>query len=84
MHMLTCFCCKNEDAVWNFIQGINWLQPTITSISTFYKNSHLNNVQLEKSSLWIYRRLLKINIQSLINLLYLYAHINHNYLYGFK
>lgn len=45
---------KAEDVVWNFIQGINWLHPTIASLcarNTCPKNEHLN-----KSSLWIYKR----------------------------
>uniref|UniRef100_A0A2S2R9S8 Run domain Beclin-1 interacting and cystein-rich containing protein n=1 Tax=Sipha flava TaxID=143950 RepID=A0A2S2R9S8_9HEMI len=48
---------NNKDAVWNFIQGINWLHPRIASLCTFFENSCPKNEHLDKSSLWIYKSL---------------------------
>lgn len=47
---------KAEDAVWHFIQGLNWLHPTVASLCTFSRNTYSKNEHLDKSSLWIYKR----------------------------
>lgn len=57
--LLTMFYCiftKEKDAVWNFIQGINWLHPTVASLGSFIANSYTKNEYLDKASLWIYKR----------------------------
>jgi len=54
--MLNYIFPKAGDVVWNFIQGINWLHPTIASLCTLSKNTHSKNENLDKSSLWIYKR----------------------------
>lgn len=57
---LICFL-KVDDSIWNFLQGINWLYPTITSLNTFSKYSYPKNKHLDKSSLWIYKRYIMYN-----------------------
>lgn len=41
-----------KDSIWDFIQGINWLNPTI---NTFFNNL-VPDQHLNKSSFWIYKR----------------------------
>lgn len=52
---------KVEDVVWNFIQGINWLHPTTASLCTLSRNTCPKNENLDKSSLWIYKRYVVTN-----------------------
>ncbi|XP_025191827.1 run domain Beclin-1-interacting and cysteine-rich domain-containing protein [Melanaphis sacchari] len=57
-----------EDAIWHFIQGINWLHPTIASC-TFSRNTCFKNKHLDRSSLWIYKSLENHSLSEKLGLL---------------
>ncbi|CAH1733236.1 unnamed protein product [Aphis gossypii] len=58
-----------EDAVWHFIQGLNWLHPTVASLCTFSRNTYSKNEHLDKSSLWIYKSLENHSLSEKLGLL---------------
>lgn len=60
---------NTEDGIWNFIQGINWLHPTIASLCTFSRNICPKNEHLNKSSLWIYKSLENHSLSEKLGLL---------------
>ncbi|VVC29737.1 Putative zinc-RING and/or ribbon,RUN domain,Zinc finger, RING/FYVE/PHD-type [Cinara cedri] len=48
---------NDNDAVWYFLEGLNWFHPTITSFITPDKNVCPKNEHLDKFSLLIYKSL---------------------------
>ncbi|XP_050529369.1 run domain Beclin-1-interacting and cysteine-rich domain-containing protein isoform X2 [Daktulosphaira vitifoliae] len=46
-----------NDCIWQFIQGLDWLYPMIETTNLFFKNSVKIDDCTNKSSVWIYKSL---------------------------